>query len=117
MKRILIALMVSLVLPVAVLAQNATMISMAQAELNKRGLNETEVRARLLENGIDVDNISPADYPSYQQRVTEILDQMQAEKADASGMGATSAENVITDLGIGERLALIIVGNFLLVVL
>ncbi len=98
MKRILIALMVSLALPVAALAQNATMMAMAQAELNKRGLNETEVRARLLENGIDVDNISPADYPSYQQRVTEILDQMQAEKADASGMGATSAENVITDI-------------------
>ena len=99
MKRILIALMVSLALPVAALAQSATMMAMAQAELNKRGLNETEVRARLLENGIDVDNISPADYPSYQQRVTEILDQMQAEKADASGMGATSAENVITDIG------------------
>ena len=98
MKRILIALMVSLALPVAALAQNATMMAMAQAELNKRGLNETEVRARLLENGIDVDNISPADYPSYQQRVTEILDQMQAEKADASGMGATAAENVITGI-------------------
>ena len=98
MKRILIALLVSLVLPVAVLAQNATMISMAQAELNKRGLNETEVRARLMENGIDVDNIQPADYPAYQSRVIQILDQMQAEKNEATGMGATTA-NIITDLG------------------
>ncbi len=91
--------MVSLVLPVAVLAQNATMISMAQAELNKRGLNETEVRARLMENGIDVDNIQPADYPAYQSRVIEILDQMQAEKNEATGMGATAADNIITSVG------------------
>ena len=38
MKRILIALMVSLALPVAVLAQNATMISMAQMVRNIRVL-------------------------------------------------------------------------------
>ena len=52
------------------------MMSMARAELNKRGLTESEVRTRLLENGIDVDNIQPADYPAYQDRVIAILDQM-----------------------------------------
>ena len=73
------------------LAQNATMISMAQAELNKRGLNETEVRARLLEEGIDVDSIQPADYPTYQARVIEILDQMQEEKNKAAAINTTPA--------------------------
>lgn len=99
MKRFLVTLLVSLALPVAVLAQSASMMAMAQAELNKRGLNETEVRARLLENGIDVDNIQPAEYASYQDRVIAILDQMQAEKAGSAptvivntGSAGTSAE-------------------------
>ncbi len=84
MKRFLVTLLVSLALPVAVLAQSASMMAMAQAELSKRGLNETEVRARLMENGIDVDNIQPTEYASYQDRVIAILDQMQAEKASNS---------------------------------
>ena len=98
MKRFFLVFLLMAAIPAALTAQNATMIAMAQAELNKRGLNEAEVRTRLLENGIDVDNISPADYPTYQARVTEILDQMQAEKNADTGMGANPA-NVITDLG------------------
>ena len=85
MKRFLVTLLVSLALPVAMLAQSASMMAMARAELEKRGLNETEVRARLLENGIDVDNIQPSEYANYQTRVLSILDQMQAEKANANG--------------------------------
>ena len=64
MKKILAC--VALMLPLAVFAQSASMISMARAELQKRGLEETEVRARLLENGIDVDNIPPTEYQNYQ---------------------------------------------------
>ena len=75
-------------LSIAAAAQNANMMSMARAELSKRGLEESEVRTRLLENGIDVDNIQPADYPAYQSRVISILDQMQAEKNGGKG-GAT----------------------------
>lgn len=82
MKKFLFAMMLFAALPMAVMAQSPSMMSMAQAELQKRGLNETEVRARLLENGIDVDNIPPTEYASYQGRVVAILDQMQAEKAD-----------------------------------
>ena len=85
MKRFLVTLLVSLALPVAMLAQSASMMAMAQAELSKRGLNEAEVRTRLLENGIDVDNIQPSEYANYQTRVLSILDQMQAEKANANG--------------------------------
>lgn len=96
MKKLLLTLFV--LLPLAVYGQSATMMSMAQAELQKRGLNETEVRTRLLSEGIDVDNISPADYAGYQDRVLAILDQMQAEKASkvapAAAAGAEEAAAV-----------------------
>ena len=81
MKKLFLTVLTSVLMPLAILAQSASLISMAQAELQKRGLNEAEVRTRLLENGIDVDNIQPTEYPAYQDRVIAILDQMQAEKA------------------------------------
>lgn len=89
MKRLLAVLFA--MLPMMAYAQSASMMAMAQAELQKRGLNETEVRARLLENGIDVDNISPTEYASYQDRVVSILNQMQAEKASAAAESAPAA--------------------------
>lgn len=82
MKKILFFLAV--MMPLALFGQSASMISMARGELQKRGLNETEVRARLLENGIDVDNIPPTEYANYRDRVTAILNQMQAEKAQVN---------------------------------
>ena len=94
----LLAALTLMVAPRPVLmAQPANIMAMAQAELQKRGLNETEVRARLLENGIDVDNIPPQDYPAYQSRVTAILNQMQAEKAgtNAEGEGGVAATTVV----------------------
>lgn len=95
MKKFLFALMLFAALPMAVMAQSPSMMSMAQAELQKRGLNETEVRSRLLENGIDVDNIPPTEYKNYQGRITAILDQMQAEKAKASNTSAASSANEV----------------------
>lgn len=91
MKKIL-SVLLCVLLSVAALAQSANMMSMARAELSKRGLNETEVRARLLENGIDVDSISPADYPAYQDRVLSILNEMQAEKAAKASGNAGGGE-------------------------
>ena len=93
MKRFFLVVLLIAAIPAALQAQTATMIAMAQSELNKRGLSEAEVRTRLLENGIDIDNISPADYPTYQARVTEILDQMQAEKNGAPGSATNAASN------------------------
>jgi protein involved in polysaccharide export with SLBB domain len=81
MKKIVASLM--LMMPMVAFGQSATMMSMAQAELQKRGLSETEVRTRLMEEGIDVDNIPPTEYANYQGRVMDILNQMQAEKAKA----------------------------------
>lgn len=79
MKKIVSVILCAL-LSVAALAQSLNLLSMAQSELEKRGLNETEVRARLLENGIDVDSIQPTEYPAYQGRIIAILNQMHAEK-------------------------------------
>ena len=84
MKKIILTLAFFVLLPVALLAQTPNMMAMAQSELQKRGLNETEVRARLLQEGIDVDNIPPTEYANYQGRVISILNRMQAEKARAN---------------------------------
>ena len=89
MKKILA--FVAVLLPVMVFAQSASMMAMAQAELQKRGLNETEVRTRLMEEGIDVDNIAPTEYANYQDRVMAILNKMQAEKAAADTNPAAAA--------------------------
>lgn len=91
MKRILLAVVFFALLPLSVLAQTPKMMDMARTELQKRGLDETEVRARLLSEGIDVDNIPPAEYPAYQERVTNILNKMQAEKAAASAAAVQAA--------------------------
>lgn len=92
MKKVLAVLFA--MLPMVAFAQSASMMAMAQAELQKRGLSETEVRTRLLEEGIDVDNISPTEYVNYQDRVMTILDKMQAEKsaADANAAATTAIE-------------------------
>lgn len=100
MKKLLLTLFV--LLPLAVYGQSATMMSMAQAELQKRGLNETEVRTRLLSEGIDVDNISPADYAGYQDRVLAILDQMQAEKASKVAPAAAAGAEEVGAVTSGE---------------
>lgn len=92
MKKILVSIL--FFLPVLAFGQSAAMMQMAQGELQKRGLNEVEVRARLLENGIDVDNIPPTEYASYQDRVVSILNQMQAEK-DAKGEGTDTVSVLI----------------------
>lgn len=93
------------------MAQSASLISMARGELSKRGLDETEVRARLLSEGIDVDNIAPTEYASYQGRVTAILDQMQAEKARAAAP-ATSAAPAPSASAIAAEPAAITPGEF-----
>lgn len=80
MKKILTAI-ACILLSLTALAQSANMLSMARAELSKRGLEENEVRARLMEEGIDVDSIPPTEYAAYQSRVMDVINKMQAEKA------------------------------------
>jgi len=91
-------------LSLTALAQSANMLSMARAELEKRGLTETEVRARLLENGIDVDAIPPTEYAQYQGRVMAILNQMQAEKSRnlAAAQADTTGIPAVPDMAIPQ---------------
>ena len=103
MKKFAMVLLCSLVTIVALAQPTASMLSMARAELDKRGLTETEVRARLLQEGIDVDAIQPTDYPQYQGRVIAILNQMQAEKN--GGNNGSSSANPADTLGVGTQAA------------
>ena len=91
MRKKLFFSLLTLALPLVVFAQSATVMSLAQDELQRRGLNITEVRARLIESGIDVDNIPPTEYSRYEGRVRAVLDQMQAEKAAANAAPAAAA--------------------------
>ena len=61
-------------------AQNQTLINLAQADINKRGLTQMEVQDRLKQEGINLEAISPVDYPKYQNQIFSVLDKMQAEK-------------------------------------
>ena len=56
MKKLFLMILFFAVLPITMLAQTPDMMAMARAELQKRGLNETEVRARLYDEGIDVED-------------------------------------------------------------
>ena len=94
MKKILIALLCCLT-AFSLFAQTVSMLSAARSELEKRGLTEAEVRTRLLENGIDVDAISPTEYPAYQARVISILNQMEAEKAKKAALDTLNGVAVV----------------------
>ena len=83
---------VSLLTP-AVFAQSIALVNLAQAEINKRGLTQTEVQARLSEEGINVNSIPPAEYPKYQKQILSILDQMQKEKQQSKEVTAISPNN------------------------
>ena len=92
MKKIVTTLLCALI-AVTALAQSANLLSMARAELDKRGLTEAEVRTRLLQNGIDVDSISPTEYPAYQDRVMKIINQMEEEKKKGTSPDNGTAAN------------------------
>lgn len=103
MKKFVSVLLCSL-LSVALLAQSSvSLVTLARAEISRRGLEEEEVRARLLENGIDVESIPRADYRLYQQRIISIIDQMQAEKEaadkdpDGTGTGNNAQTSSLTE--------------------
>lgn len=123
MKKILTVL-TCILLSLTALAQSANMLSMARSELAKRGLEEGEVRARLMEEGIDVDSIPPTEYVAYQSRVMDVINKMQAEKAgagvaananqtenfgpavtSASELPQTTVDEAVAENNIGEDLA------------
>ena len=90
MKKIVAAL-ACMFLSLTMFAQSADILALARTELQKRGLEEMEVRERLMAEGIDVDAIPQSEYPAYQTRVMDILNKMQAEKAAASATATQQA--------------------------
>ena len=60
---------------------------MARQELEKRGLNEGEVRQKLLERGIDIDNIdptNPSELQMVEQALREVSVELEQEKKEAA---------------------------------
>ena len=82
MKRILTTLLCAM-LALAAQAQTVSILNAATRELQRRGLEEGAVRARLMENGIDLEAIPRSEVLSYRDRIVTILDQMQHEKEAA----------------------------------
>ncbi|MEO1625398.1 MAG: SLBB domain-containing protein [Bacteroidota bacterium] len=80
---VLILLFVSVGIAVA---QNLP-ISEAQAreELRKRGLTEDQVRKKLEEKGIDIDNLSPAELPRLESALEEAVRELEAEQQGTQG--------------------------------
>lgn len=53
----------------------------AKAELQKRGLTEDEVRQKLLEKGIDIDNIRPDQLPELENTLAAVLQELEQAKS------------------------------------
>ncbi len=79
MKKILLFL---LFLNVFVIVTNAQVVDLgsAQKELSKRGISEEDFRTKMLERGIDIDQIDPADLPSIESTIEEVVAELELEK-------------------------------------
>ncbi|MBP7184455.1 MAG: SLBB domain-containing protein, partial [Saprospiraceae bacterium] len=51
-----------------------------KSELQSKGISEDEVRQRLLEKGIDINNVSPANALEVERQVREVVAELEAEK-------------------------------------
>lgn len=59
------------------------LVQQARNEIQRRGLDETEVRARLLQRGVDMDRVTPEQLPSLQDTILAVITELEAEKAAA----------------------------------
>lgn len=77
-----IATFTALCLTVTVFAQQVSpqVQAQARAEIQRRGLDETEVRARLQQRGIDMDNVQPEQLAALQPAIEQIISELEAEK-------------------------------------
>jgi protein involved in polysaccharide export with SLBB domain len=57
------------------------LMQQARQEIQRRGLDEAEVRARLLQRGIDMDRVTPEQLPQLQETVLQVINELEAEKA------------------------------------
>jgi len=59
----------------------SAMQEQARQEIQRRGLDEAEVRARLLQRGIDMDKVTPEQLPQLQDTILQVISELEAEKA------------------------------------
>jgi protein involved in polysaccharide export with SLBB domain len=66
-----------------------------QAELNKRGLLQAEVEAKLKQKGININAITPANAAQYKSQIEQALNELEMEKNTAAGkQGSARQTNV-----------------------
>lgn len=78
-------------------AQNtrAVIEQQARAQIQARGLDENEVRARLEKEGVYLDNVQPTQLPALQSIIEKVLKEMEAEKKQKSKLNPSqSSSNV-----------------------
>jgi protein involved in polysaccharide export with SLBB domain len=63
----------------------------ARAELQRRGVDEAAVRAKLLQRGIDIDNVQPEQLASLQPTIEAVIQEVEAEKAKAAPAAPSAA--------------------------
>lgn len=100
MKKILGILLLFLMCSIVVHAQTAE--QKAKQELEKRGLDENEVKARLLTKGIDLDNLdpnNPSEILKAEKALNEVIKEIEDEKKTAT---ADVLEDEIKDVAKGS---------------
>lgn len=65
---------------------NPVLEAQAKAAIKAKGLDETEVRKRLAEKGIDIDNVTPEQLPQLQPTIEAVIAAMEAEKKDTDAI-------------------------------
>lgn len=73
-------------------AQNQQIIEQqARAIIQSKGLDENEVKARLKQQGIDIENMTPEELAQSQSRIEAVVNDMEAEKKAASDININVA--------------------------
>lgn len=90
------ALLVCLLSPAPAVSQTTpAQQQQARQELAGRNIDQMELRRRLLERGIDIDNASPDELLRVQPQVEAVIAQMEAEaRRDNQSTGETTADQV-----------------------
>ena len=70
---------------------NPQLEAQARAAIQAKGLDETEVRKRLLEKGVDIDNVTPEQLPQLQPTIEAVIAEMEAEKTPTVPVDSVSS--------------------------
>jgi protein involved in polysaccharide export with SLBB domain len=65
----------------------------ARTLIQSKGLDETEVRERLSQRGIEIDQVTPEQLPQLQSTIEEVLRELEAEKAQKNGNAPSASSS------------------------